>query len=101
LRQQNAIPIMGDGVDFFLQNSYSCLYMLDLNDLLIMAATLRTIGEIIAISVLLSVHIHIVKEKRVDLNVLLSMQREKAYLVAGLASILTGFAVELIARTFV
>ncbi|MCK5059987.1 MAG: hypothetical protein KAR00_02480 [Candidatus Pacebacteria bacterium] len=74
--------------------------MIDMQDLLVMAATLRTIGEIIAIGMLISVHTHIIKERKIDLDVLLSMQREKAYLVAGLASILTGYVIELIAYTF-
>lgn len=75
--------------------------MIDVNDLLIMAATLKTIGEIIIAGVLLSLHLHIVKERQIDADVLMVMQREKTYLIVAVMALIAGYAVELLARTTV
>lgn len=73
--------------------------MIDVNDLLIMSGTLRIIGEIIIASVLLSLHIHIVRERSIDPEILTIMQREKVYLVVAVAALISAYVVELIGRT--
>ena len=68
-------------------------------NLLIMASTLRIVGEILIVVVLFSLHNHIMKEQRIDGESLAVMSREKLYITVGLTALILGYIVELYART--
>lgn len=68
-------------------------------NLLIMAATLRIIGEILIVIVLFSLHSHTMKEQRIDGESLTVMSREKRYIIVGFIALVLGYIIELYART--
>ena len=68
-------------------------------NILVMAATLRVMGEILIVIVLFSLHNHIMKEQRIDGESLTVMSRERLYIIVGLTAVILGYVVELYART--
>lgn len=67
-------------------------------NILIMASTLRLVGEILIAIVLFSLHSHVMKEEKTNAERLAVMSRERLYIVVGLTAIFAAYAVELYAR---
>ena len=63
-------------------------------NLLLLGLTLGTIGKVIIGLAVLRVHIHIIKERRIDNLVLASMKKEQLVTLFGLALIVIGYALE-------
>lgn len=63
-------------------------------NLLLLAITLGTTGKVILGIAVLRVHVHILKEHKIDNVVLKSMRKEQVVTVLGLALIITGYMLE-------
>lgn len=63
-------------------------------NLLLLGLTMGTIGKIVLGVAVLRVHIHILKEHKIDNIVLQSMKREQVVTVFGLLLIVIGYALE-------
>ncbi len=64
-------------------------------NLLLLAITLGTIGKIILGFAVLRVHVHILKEHKIDNIVLKSMRKEQVVTIIGLVLIVIGYAFEI------
>ncbi|PIQ92273.1 MAG: hypothetical protein COV70_00910 [Parcubacteria group bacterium CG11_big_fil_rev_8_21_14_0_20_39_22] len=62
--------------------------------LLTIAITFSIIGHIVIALVVFSVHSHVLKERKIDDDVLTSMKRERIYVIVGTVFILTGYILE-------
>jgi hypothetical protein len=63
-------------------------------NLLLLGLTIGTIGKIVLGVAVLRVHIHILKEHKIDGIVLQSMKREQIVTIVGLLLIVIGYALE-------
>jgi ABC-type iron transport system FetAB permease component len=63
-------------------------------NLLLLGLTLGTLGKIILGVAVLLVHVHILKEHKIDAVVLKSMKREQLATVLGLVLIVVGYLME-------
>ena len=73
---------------------------LDPQNLFILASTLRVIGDVLIVMTLFSVHSHIMRERKIDADVLAFMGRERHYIIVGLVAILVGYIIELYAHSY-
>jgi hypothetical protein len=65
--------------------------------LFILADTLTLIGTISIAVVVFSVHMHIMKERKIDLQVIKSMRYERVAIMASVGLILLGYVIQLFA----
>ncbi len=70
-------------------NSCKLISMLYITSLILQVA-----GHVLIALVVLSVHMHVAKEKRIDKAVLLYMKKEQLLVILGIALILAGFFIE-------
>ncbi|MDP3996617.1 MAG: hypothetical protein Q8P86_02920 [bacterium] len=68
-------------------------------DLFLIASTMKVVGDVMIALVVFSVHMHIMKEKSIDANVVRYMKRERMYVVIGITLIVGGYVLEIMART--
>ncbi|PIR38370.1 MAG: hypothetical protein COV34_02060 [Candidatus Zambryskibacteria bacterium CG10_big_fil_rev_8_21_14_0_10_42_12] len=68
------------------------------NLILSIASLSEVIGAILIAFVVYSVHQHIVKERKIDEDVLTSMKTERVYMVAGILLIIFSFILEVWTR---
>lgn len=66
--------------------------------LLTIGALFDVSGGILIAYVVFSVHQHIAKERRIDMDVLNSMKTEKIYMVCGISLIILSFLIEVLVR---
>lgn len=66
---------------------------------LIIAETIKVIGEILIAIVVLGAHEHIIQERRIDLDVLKALKRERLYAFIGIVLIIIGFLIEVAIRS--
>lgn len=63
-------------------------------NLLLLGLTLGTLGKVVLGVAVLRVHVHILKEHKIDNIVLLSMKREQVVTIVGLFLIVLGYLLE-------
>lgn len=68
------------------------------NVILLLSATLTLFGDLLIAIVVLNVHGHIAKEKKIDKDVVHALNHEKKYVIFGILMVLTGYALEVISR---
>ena len=66
--------------------------------LAIAAPTIETIGTILIALVVLSVHMHIATERKIDEVVIKNLRREKMYIIVGLILVVVGYGLEIYIR---
>ena len=64
-------------------------------NLLFIAGVLDVIGVVLIATVVFRVHGHVLKERKIDDDVLTSMKRERGYVLVGVALIILGYLLEL------
>lgn len=67
---------------------------------LIVASTLKVVGDVLIVIAVLGAHQHIIKERQIDRDVLIALKRERLYALVGIVLIVTGYVVEIASRTF-
>lgn len=61
---------------------------------MMLGEAMELIGALIIAYIVLSVHMHILKERSIDADVLSSMKKERVYVYFGIALLVIGFIIE-------
>ena len=68
------------------------------NVLLLLSATLTLFGDLLIAIVVLNVHGHIAKEKKIDEDVVHALTHEKKYVIFGICMVIAGYILEVASR---